>query len=183
MYTELWARLGVIFQILKRLFALHKVYPMQFLIWCEVRKQVYTFRYFVCSFVWFSWSGEGFFYIYEHTHTHTQHMLEGLNLVSWSKFKRSKLSIRYCIYENRFSEMTHVALEWRIFPFSNVWFLGHARRYQPVECLLTGWRHGFTQGGPGSYWKMPQEIFKVTPSPHSFLMSTNWPFQTVPFPN
>lgn len=57
---------------------------MQFLICCEVRRQVYTFRVFVCLvFI----LGEGFFiYIYKHTH----HTLEGLNLVFWSKSMRSK---------------------------------------------------------------------------------------------
>lgn len=51
-------------------------------------------------------------------------MLEGLNLVSWSKFKRSKLSIQYCIYENCFPKTTQAVLEWRISPFQMYGFMG-----------------------------------------------------------
>lgn len=77
---------GALWRILLRPFALHKVYPMQFLICREVRKQVYTFRClfflgFFCFlfyslvrlFSWFSLRGraDGFFIyispIYKHT--------------------------------------------------------------------------------------------------------------------
>ena len=81
-YTELWARLGVIFQILKRLFALHKVYPMQFLICCEIRKQVYTFRFFLFVCLVFI-VGEGCFYIYKHTYTHTHTHPTCLKVLIW----------------------------------------------------------------------------------------------------
>lgn len=46
--SGLGARLRVIPDT-QRLRALHKVYPMQFLICAQVRKQVYTFRFLVCS--------------------------------------------------------------------------------------------------------------------------------------
>lgn len=87
---------------------------MQFLICCEVRRQVYTFRVFVCLvFI----LGEGFFiYIYKHTH----HTLEGLNLVFWSKSMRSKPFYTIMHLEKFFflNAPTQAGLKWKVFPFS-----------------------------------------------------------------
>lgn len=51
-------------------------------------------------------------------------MLEGLNLVTWSRLKRSKLSRQCGIYKSCFSEGTQAGREWRIYPFQMCGFTG-----------------------------------------------------------
>lgn len=99
-------------------------------------------------------------------------MLEGLNLVTWSRLKRSKLSRQMWHLQKLFfrSDTSRSGVE--NLPFSrDAWFHWRAHYYEPAE-RLGKWRGGgpsflpwggpsfLPRGGPGAPAKCPQTYFQ-----------------------